>query len=143
MTEEPNGNQPGRACSEEPVDRESQTRQGNLSKERTKHAARNTQNPLRCSFPASSEAQPDHWFYVEKKEIVLFLRKKVGTPQYFPWCLPNPDVCSLVYILLYTSWFSTLHFLEIFFPPLTLNFLSKILRGHIVPHFLRYSFLSL
>ena len=34
-------------------------------------------------------------FYVQKKETVLFLRKKVGTPQYFPWCLPNPNFCSL------------------------------------------------
>ena len=32
----------------------------------------------------------------KKKGTELFSsKKKVGTPQYVPWCLPNPDVCSL------------------------------------------------
>ena len=41
-------------------------------------------------------------------------------------------------LLLYTPLFTALQFLDFLFPSLTPNFLSKILRGHIVPHFLRF-----
>ena len=46
-------------------------------------------------------------------------------------------------LLPYTPWFTGLLFLDYLFPSLALYFLSKILRGHIVSHFLRYSLLSL
>ena len=59
-------------------------------------------------------------------------------PTYLRFCVDILFRTFLDILLLYTPWFTALHFLDFLFPSLTPNFLSKILRGHIVPHFLRF-----
>ena len=65
-------------------------------------------------------------------------------PTYLRFCVDILFRTFLDILLLYPPWFYTAsHFLRFpFLLSLTLTFLSKILRGHTVPHFLRSCFAS-